>query len=70
MVVRDRFITLAVLQSSCAQGLVVRDRHDAEQLADHKLPYAQVRLGRWPEKLALVQLGRWYESLLLVWSEG
>jgi len=24
------------------QGLVVRDRHDAEQLADHKLPYAQV----------------------------
>ena len=21
---------------------MVRDRHDAEQLADHKLPYAQV----------------------------
>jgi hypothetical protein len=30
------------------QGLVVRDRWDAEHLADHKLPYAQVCLAWMP----------------------
>ena len=37
----------------CLQGLVVRDRFDAEHLEDHKLPYTQVGGASEVPRLAL-----------------